>query len=145
MSTMELLEIVFENLPVQNAPALRDALMEKGECTRCTRSGGEMAQAMKTGQAQCGFFFPHLALGAGLDDCYALFFFLTPGKCEEVSLTFHAPAFANADTTAQQAWLAQLRAALAEMLARFAPQRIVFGWEPAHDADRQIFTLAPSS
>lgn len=97
----------------------------------------------QTACAQCGFFFPHLALGAGLDDCYALFFFLTPGKCEEVSLTFHAPAFTDADTATQQAWLAQLRTALADMLARFAPQRIVFGREPAQDADMQIFTLAP--
>ena len=131
---MELLEIVLEAMPAENAAPLLDFLQERGTCSRVE---GSLAQALNETGACC-YIFPRLHLGQELHDFSAHFYF--GNGAWEVCLLFF-PALPDRDFAGEAARLAPVREACQEMFATFRPRRIVCGFEPAIDDDMRIFTI----
>ncbi len=71
MQAQELLEIVLDDMPAENAPALLAFLQERGECSR---ADGNLADAMKE-MGACCFIFSRMNLGRELRDFSAHFYF----------------------------------------------------------------------
>ena len=134
MPHMELLEIVLEDVPEENAAPLLDFLQERGTCSRVE---GSLAQAFNEAGACC-YIFPRLHLGRELHDFSAHFYF--GAGTWEVCLLF-LPALPGRDFAGEAARLAPVREACQEMFATFRPRRIVCGFEPAIDDDMRIFTI----
>ena len=134
MQAQELLEIVLDDMPAENAPALLAFLQERGECSRVE---GSLTDAMNE-MGACCFIFPHMNLGQELRDFSAHFYFGngTWGVC----LLF-LPALPGMDFDGEAAYLAPVREVCQEMFATFRPRRIVCGFEPVIDEDMRMFTI----
>lgn len=134
MQAQELLEIVLDDMPAENAPALLAFLQERGECSRVE---GSLTDAMNETGACC-FIFPRMNLGQELRDFSAHFYF--GNGTWEVCLLF-LPALPGMDFDGEAAYLAPVREVCQEMFATFRPRRIVCGFEPAIDENMRIFTI----
>ncbi|MBQ9578857.1 MAG: hypothetical protein IJR28_04925 [Ottowia sp.] len=134
MQAQELLEIVLDDMPAENVPALLAFLQKRGECSRIE---GSLTDAMNETGACC-FIFPRMNLGQELYDFSAHFYF--GNGTWEVYLLF-LPTLPGMDFDGLAAYLAPVREVCQEMFATFRPRRIVCGFEPAIDEDMRIFTI----
>ncbi len=134
MQAQELLEIVLDDMPAENAPALLAFLQERGECSR---ADGNLADAMKE-MGACCFIFSRMNLGRELRDFSAHFYF--GNGTWEVCLLFF-PSLSGMEFNGEAAYLAPVREVCRELFATFRPRRIVCGFEPAIDDDMRIFTI----
>ncbi|MBR4876118.1 MAG: hypothetical protein IKU14_00195 [Rhodocyclaceae bacterium] len=134
MQAQELLEIVLDDMPAENAPALLAFLQERGACSRVD---GSLAGAMNETEPCC-FIFPRMNLGRELRKFSAHFYF--GNGTWEVCLLF-LPALPGMDFEGEAAYLAPVREVCQEMFATFRPRRIVCGFESAIDEDMRIFTI----
>ena len=134
---MELLEIVLEAMPAENAAPLLAFLQERGTCSRVE---GSLAQALEG--EPCCYIFPRMFFGQELHDFSAHFYF--GNRTWEVCLLF-LPALPGMDFDGEAAYLAPVREVCQEMFAAFRPRRIVCGFEPAIDENMRIFTIEETS
>ena len=134
MQAQELLEIVLDDMPAENAPALLSFLQARGECSR---ADGSLADAMNETGA-CSFIFPRMNFGRELHEFSAHFYFCN--GTWEVCLLF-LPSLLGMDFDGEVVYLAPVREVCQEMFSTFRPRRIVCGFEPAIDDDMRIFTI----
>lgn len=132
---VELLEILVEDIAPKDALIFINDLFREGEVDHSEGNIPDVKNSIEEGRAY-SLFFSNLKLGFDVEKCCVIFMFYKD-LCD-VSFSFDAKLLDSGEVVKK---IAMLYNYFNDVFVKFRPGRIICGFDPAIEFDRNIFVI----